>query len=157
VVQAVAILGGLGVVAITGEVVFDPIVALCLAAYLFWTASHILWDSLHDILDASLDEADVRFIEECILRHRGDIAGYHRLRTRRSGQRPYIDVHVIQPAAMTVAEANAVSDRIEADICARWPGAIVTIQTEPADGRFLGPMQSPESRGLEGERPLSRL
>ncbi len=141
----------------TGNVVFDAITALALAAYLFWTAGRIFWDSLHDVLDASLDEEDVAFIQEAILRHRDEIAGFHRLRTRRSGQRPYVDVHVVQPSTMTVADAAAVCDRIEAEICVRWPEAIVTIQTEPADGRFLGPMQSPESGGLEGERPRSRL
>jgi cation diffusion facilitator family transporter len=156
VVQALAILAGLGLVAATGEIAFDALIALGLALYLFWTAGHILSTSLHDVLDASLSDDDLRFIQQAILRHRDEIAGYHRLRTRRSGQRPYVDVHVIQPAAMTVARASEIADRIEAEIHSRWPGAIVTIQTEPADGRFLGPMESPESRGLEGERPLRR-
>jgi cation diffusion facilitator family transporter len=157
VVQAVAIAVGLALVQLSGKVAFDAATALALAAYLFWTAGRIFWDSLHDVLDASLDEEDVAFIQAAILRHRDEIAGFHRLRTRRSGQRPYVDVHVVQPSAMTVADAAAVCDRIEAEICVRWPEAIVTIQTEPADGRFLGPMQSPESGGLEGERPRSRL
>jgi cation diffusion facilitator family transporter len=156
VVQAVALLAGLGLVVVTGDVVFDALAALLLAAYLFWTAGHILLTSLHDVLDASLDAEDVSFIQDAIMKHRDEIAGYHRLRTRRSGQRPYIDVHVIQPPSMTVARAAEIVDKIEADICCRWPDAIVTIQTEPADGRFLGPMQSPESRGLEGEAPASR-
>ena len=156
VVQALAILAGLGLVAATGEIAFDALIALALALYLFWTAGHILWASLHDVLDASLSDDDLRFIQQAILRHRDEIAGYHRLRTRRAGQRPYVDVHVIQPAAMTVARASEIADRIEAEIHSRWPGAIVTIQTEPADGRFLGPMESPESRGLEGETPLPR-
>jgi cation diffusion facilitator family transporter len=153
IVQAVVIGAGLGIVAITGEVLFDPIMALGLALYLFWTAGHILWDSLHDILDVSLAEEDVRFVEETMLRHCDRISGYHRLRTRRSGQRPYIDVHIIVPPEMTVAEAHDISDSIEADIVARWSDACVTIQTEPADGRFLGPMESPDSRGREGEMP----
>ncbi len=157
VVQALAILGGLSLVALTGEVFFDAIAALALAVYILWTAGHILWASLHDILDSSLSDDDLRFIEQALMKHQAEIAGYHRLRTRRSGQKPYIDIHVVQPPAMTVAEADRVADMIEADIRERWPGAIVTIQTEPADGRFLGPMQSTDSRGLEGERPSPRL
>jgi cation diffusion facilitator family transporter len=157
VVQAVAIFLGLVVVLATGEVAFDAIIAMALAAYLVSTAGHIFWASLHDILDASLEPEDVEFIQEAILKHRDEIAGFHRLRTRRSGQKPYIDLHVQQPPSMTVEQAAAIVDKIEADICCRWPDAIVTIQTEPADGRFLGPLQSPESRGLEGEVPASRL
>ncbi|HEY7269134.1 MAG TPA: cation diffusion facilitator family transporter [Dehalococcoidia bacterium] len=153
VVQAAAIFIGLGLVLITGNVAIDGAIALMLAVYLFWTAARILWDSLHDILDVSLDDDDVEFIQGVIMRHRDDICGFHRLRTRRSGQRPFIDVHLIQPKDMTVSQASAVVDSIEGEIWGRWPGAIVTIQTEPDDGRFRGPMDSEESRGMEGERP----
>jgi cation diffusion facilitator family transporter len=156
IVQAVAIFTGLVLVLVTGVVALDGVIAVLLAVYLFWTAGHILWESLHDILDVSLDEDDLAYVQSAIMKHRGQIAGFHRLRTRRSGQRPYIDVHVIQPPAMTVGEAAAVVDSIEAEIWARWPGAIVTIQTEPDDGRFRGPLQSDESRGMEGERPPAR-
>jgi cation diffusion facilitator family transporter len=153
VVQAVAIFSGLALVAITGDVVFDALFALGLAGFLFWTSGHILWDSTHDILDASLKEEDVRFIEQAILKHREEIAGFHRLRTRRSGQRPYIDVHVIQPPGMTVGDAAAVVDRIEAGSGSAGRGH-VTIQTEPADGASSA-RQSPDSRGLEGEPALA--
>ncbi len=153
VVQAVAVIFGLGLVAATGSVLFDPVVAIALAAYLFWTAGGILWASLGDILDASLTEEEVRYVEEAILAHRDEIAGYHRLRTRRSGQHRYIEFHLIQSPDMTVAEAQAICDKVKANILNRWPTAVVTIQTEPADGRFLGPMQEAESRGREGEGP----
>ena len=75
VVQAVAIFAGLALVRVTGVLALDPIMALLLAAYLFWTAGHIFWGSLHDILDASLDEDEVAYIEGVILRHRIEIAG----------------------------------------------------------------------------------
>jgi cation diffusion facilitator family transporter len=156
VVQAVAIVGGLALVQLTGEIAFDAITALGLAAYLVWVAANILWTSLHEVLDSSLSEEDLKVIERAIMNQSDKIAGFHRLRTRRSGQCPYIEVHVIQPSDMTVAEADAVADLIEAEIHQRWPEAVITIQTEPADGRFLGPMQSPDSRGLEGERRVSR-
>ncbi len=67
VVQAVAVLTGLGLVALTGEVAFDAILALSLALYLFWTSGRILASAANDILDASLSAEEVRFVEAAIL------------------------------------------------------------------------------------------
>jgi cation diffusion facilitator family transporter len=151
IVQAAAVLLGLALVAITDEVRFDAAVALMLGAYLLWTAAAIMRSAAGDILDVSLTEDELRFVEEAILAEQDEIAGYHRLRTRRSGQSRHIDFHLILPPALTVAEAHVITDRIEARIRSRWPASRITIHAEPADGRFLGPLQEAASRGREGE------
>ena len=160
VVQAAAVLLGLALVALTGELAFDAIAALALGVYLGWTATAILLAAVGDVLDKSLSEEEVHFVEEAILAERGEIAGYHRLRTRRSGQRRNVDFHLILPPALTVAEAHVITDRIEGRIQSRWPGSAVTIHIEPSDGRFRGPMDvRAPSRGREGEEaegPLRR-
>ena len=152
IVQAGAVLLGLALVAATGEVAFDAIVALALGLYLAWTAASILRFAVGDVLDTSLTEEEVRFVEEAILAERDEIAGYHRLRTRRSGQSRHVDFHLILPPTLTVAEAHVITDRIEQRIRARWPEAVITIHSEPADGRFRGPLDvGAPSRGREGE------
>lgn len=152
VVQAAAVLLGLGLVATTGEVLFDALVALALGAYVALIAASLFFTALSDVLDRSLTEEEVVLVEEAILAERDEIAGFHRLRTRRSGQRPLIDFHLIVRPEMTVAEAHAITDRIEERIRARWPQAMVTIHVEPEDGRFRGPLDSrSRSRGREGE------
>jgi cation diffusion facilitator family transporter len=150
VVQAVCVLLGLLLVAATGEVRVDAAVAICLGMYLLWIAGSILLTSVGDILDASLSEEELALVEQAILAEGPQIAGFHRLRTRRSGQSPYIDLHLILPPDLTVAEAHEITDRIEARVRAHWPSATLTIHTEPADGRFLGPMDGLGSDGREG-------
>jgi cation diffusion facilitator family transporter len=158
VVQAGAIVLGLAMVAVSGEVVFDAVAALLLAGYLYWTAASILWSVLSELLDVSLGEEDIRFIEQAILAERDEIAGFHRLRTRRSGRQRNVDLHLIVPPQLSVSEAHAISDRIEQRLKGRWPDAVVMIHTEPSDGRFLGPYaREKESRGLEGERGPRRF
>lgn len=154
VVQAVCVLLGLALVLVTGEVAFDSIVALALGAYLLWTAGSILWAAVGDVLDASLTEEEIGFVEDAILAEGNVIAGFHRLRTRRSGQNRHIDFHLILPPNLSVAEAHVITDRIEERIRARWAGAVITIHAEPDDGRFRGPMDGqPQARGREGEAP----
>ena len=93
--QAGAIVLALALVGLTGRNLFDPLVALFLAAYLLWIASRIFQEALVQIMDVSLPPAELDLIEGCISRFRPQIAGYHHLRTRRSGRERYIEVHVM--------------------------------------------------------------
>lgn len=152
VVQAGGVLAGLVLVNLTGRIFFDPLVALGIAVYLLWTALRILWSVVRDTLDVSLPEGEIGLIEKAILSEGKAIAGYHRLRTRRSGQQPQIDFHLILPGGMALEEAHTIADRIEARIREHWPTAAILIHSEPDDGRFLGPGQSEvASHGREGE------
>ena len=154
VVQAVCVLAGLGLVLATGKTAFDSLIALTLGLYLLWIAGSILWGSLADVLDASLTEEEIKAVEDAIMADEAAIRGYHRLRTRRSGQSRHIDFHLLFPASMTMGAAHEITDRIEHRVEALWPGTIVTIHMEPSDGRWRGPMDDEDpSSGREGEVP----
>jgi cation diffusion facilitator family transporter len=129
VVQAGAVVLGLVLVAVTGEVAFDAIVALALGVYLLRTAGQILWSAAGDVLDKRLTDEEIEAIGDAIMAEGVD--SYHQLRTRRSGQTRHIDVHVTLPGEMTVEASHAVTDRIEARIEALWPGSIVIAHVEP--------------------------
>lgn len=153
VVQACAVMAGLALVGITGEVAFDAVLALALGGYLLWTAGHILWTSVGDVLDASLTHDEMERIEAAILAEGEVVAGFHRLRGRRSGQAREIDFHLILPGGLSLEQAHDITERVESRIEALWPGTVVMIHTEPADGRFRGPMEEANSHGREGEQP----
>jgi cation diffusion facilitator family transporter len=138
IVQAVAVIVGLAMVGLTGRNLFDPLVALFLAVYLLWTASRIFQAALVQIMDVSLPARELDIVEDSILGFRPQIAGYHHLRTRRSGRERYIELHVVVDPRKSVEEVHDVCDRIEEEVVRRLPGAVVTIHVEPADGRYLG-------------------
>jgi cation diffusion facilitator family transporter len=139
--QAVAVMVGLAMVGLTGRNLFDPLVALILAAYILWTASRIFQSALVEIMDVSLPARELDVIEDSILRFRPQIAGYHHLRTRRSGRERYIELHLVVDPRKSVEEVHDICDRIEEEVSRRLPGAVVTIHMEPADGRYLGPRE----------------
>ena len=130
--QAVAVIGGLALVGITGRNLFDPLVALLLAVYILWTASRIFQSALTQIMDVSLPASELDVIEECMLRFEPDFAGYHGLRTRRSGRERYIDLHLVVDPCKSVGEVHDLCDRIEGEVSRHLPGAVVTIHVEPA-------------------------
>jgi cation diffusion facilitator family transporter len=111
VVQALAVILALGLVALTGRTVFDPVFALLLAAYLLWIAGHVLFDALSEIMDVRLPEEEERLIEQCLeaLRPTG-VQGYHALRTRKSGRQRYVDVHLAIDPEQSIADTTCASD-----------------------------------------------
>lgn len=141
VVQALAVIAGLALVGFTGAKIFDPLVALALAGYMWWMAFGLIRGALGEIMDVRLPEKDEREIHQSILEHDPEVRGFHHLRTRRSGPLRYIELHLLVDPARTIQEVHNLCDQIEADIEKRLPGAIVTIHPEPDDGRDRGPME----------------
>jgi cation diffusion facilitator family transporter len=133
VVQAGAVTTGLVVVAITGAVELDGVIAFGLGLYLLWIAGKILWSSAADVLDSSLDAEDVAAIEAAIREAGGPEHAVYGLRTRRAGQVRHIDFNMTLPGEMTVDESHAIADRVEARLDRLYPGSVVTIHIEPRD------------------------
>lgn len=132
VVQAGFIIAALALVGITGNHIFDPLIAMGLAAYLVWIAFSIFRDALHELIDSSLPVGEVARVEEALAHEQHDgVRGFHALRTRKSGRERYIDLHLLVDPAMTVSEAHHCMEEIEQDVHAVLPGAIVTIHLDP--------------------------
>lgn len=141
VVQAGAVVVGLALVGLTGVRAFDALVALGLALYMFWTAAGLVRSALAEMMDMALPDEELRAIHDVILAHRGEVRGFHRLRTRKAGPTRHVDMHLLVDPQRTVREVHELCDRIEREIRERLPGAEVTIHTEPDDGRYRGPLE----------------
>jgi len=146
VVQALAVGLALALVGITGNHIFDPVLALLLAAYLVWISIGILREALGELLDTSLPEETLARIEECLARPREGLRGFHALRTRKSGRETHIDMHMLTDPAMSVSEAHKLTDSIELDLRSHVTGAVVTIHVDP-DEPGNAEHEAPELRG----------
>jgi cation diffusion facilitator family transporter len=151
--QAGAVILGLALVVITGNHVFDPIVALALAVYLLWTALHVGATVVNEVMDVRLPLDEERLVIQCLTEHQADgVRGYHHLRTRKSGRQRYVDFHLLVDPQQSVATAHALCDEIEDAICGCLPDAVVTIHLEPDDGRYRGPLHR-EPVEMDGDEP----
>ncbi|HSP54663.1 MAG TPA: cation diffusion facilitator family transporter [Dehalococcoidia bacterium] len=130
VVQASTIIVGLVLVAVTGREVFDPLVALGLAAYMGYTAYGLVRTALSEIMDEALPAGEVDAIEEVLETH-PEVRSFHQLRTRRIGATRQVDMHISVDASLTVAEVHVISEEVEREIEARLPGTVVVIHVEP--------------------------
>lgn len=113
-----------------GWVFADPIIALIIAAYIFWGAWKIGVVAYHMLMDRELDEAERQKIIDITLAH-PDVRGLHDLRTRASGTNVFIQMHIEMDGGLSLLEAHEVSDAVEASVMAAFPYAEVLIHSDP--------------------------
>jgi len=137
VVQAAAVIAGLALVWATGSHVFDPVMALVLAAYLLWIAVGILRIALSELIDTALPDDVLAALQECLAHESHGMRGYHALRTRRSGRETHIDLHALIDPEISVRDAHRLVEHLERDIASISPGAVVTVHLDPDDDATL--------------------
>ena len=108
----------------------DPAAALLVAAYILYSAWGILRTALDGLMDREFPEAERRRILDIAAAH-PQVRGVHDLRTRRSGPRSFVQLHLELEGSMTLRDAHAVSDRVERDIVAAFPAAEVIVHLDP--------------------------
>ena len=108
----------------------DPAAALLVAAYILYSAWEILRTALDGLMDREFPEAERRRILDIAAAH-PQVRGMHDLRTRRSGPRSFVQLHLELEGSMTLRDAHVVSDRVEEDIVAAFPGAEVIVHLDP--------------------------
>ena len=108
----------------------DPLFGLGIAGWLLLGAWRASREAVDNLMDREWpEEKRLRFIEHAA-RH-PELSKLHDLRTRTSGHRDFAQFHVDLPAEMTVGEAHAVIDRVEADLLAAFPGLELVIHIDP--------------------------
>jgi cation diffusion facilitator family transporter len=128
---SLGVFAGLVLITITKNTIFDPLVALCVAVVIMKAAYDLTKRSLTDLSDHSIPETDEKRIREIICEHSGTYAGFHDLKTRRSGPEIFIEFHLVVPGDISVTHSHDLTDHLEADLNTEYPRASITIHVEP--------------------------
>jgi cation diffusion facilitator family transporter len=124
------VLAGVGAVALTGWQWLDPVVALVVAANIVWTGGRIVRASVLGLLDTALPVAERDAVRAAIEEHLPAGVQYHALRTRQSGARRFVSLHVLVPGAWTVQEGHGLLERLEREIRGVVPNVTVFTHLE---------------------------
>jgi cation diffusion facilitator family transporter len=125
------VLVGVGAVAVTGWQRLDPIVAMVVAVNIVWTGSRIVRDSVYGLMDAALPASEQTLLHKLLEPYADQGVLYHALRTRQSGARRFVSLHVLVPPEWTVQQGHDTLERIEADIRRALPPVTVFTHLEP--------------------------
>ncbi len=127
------ILLGVGLVAVTGWLILDPILAAIVAVNILWSGWVMIRESVSSLMDASAPPETLDRIARIIATQSEGAQEAHDVRTRQVGAVIFIDFHLVVPGTMSVTESHAICDRIEAALKAGIEGARVTIHVEPEE------------------------
>jgi ferrous-iron efflux pump FieF len=108
----------------------DWIVAVLIAAYIFKTSYEIGKTSFDMLMDRELPDAIVEQITAIAWKN-SNVKGVHDLRTRSSGQRIFIQMHLDIDGMLTLQDAHAIAEEIEQNVIAIFPNADVIIHQDP--------------------------
>jgi cation diffusion facilitator family transporter len=130
---SVGVVAGIGLVALTGWLVLDPLIAIAVGLNIIWTAYQLIRRSVEGLMDASLPAEEQKQIESIMARYHQRGVDFHALRTRQSAARRFVSVHVLVPGEWTVHDAHHVAEDFESDIRKVLPETIIYTHLEPID------------------------
>ncbi len=131
VVTSAGVFLGIALVAATGWVILDPLVAALVALQIMWSGGQLIRESLAGLMDAAVAPATLERICEVISASSSGAIEAHDLRTRLAGPRTFIEFHLVVPGGMTVEAAHMICDRIEAALRQAIGESIISIHVEP--------------------------
>ncbi len=110
----------------------DPIAAIIVAMLIIKAAWELTVNSGKDLLDARLPSGEEEIIRRCITKEK-KLAGFHDLRTRKSGSHRFVEFHIQVSPSMSVSESHAIADRLESEIERHIAQSVATIHVDPCD------------------------
>ena len=110
----------------------DPVFAIGVAIYIFYSAFQIGHDAFQQLMDRQLPDEILQQIRAVATRH-PEVTGTHELRTRQAGHTRFVQLHLELDGDMSLKRAHAIADQVEAEIRAFLPDAEVIIHQDPID------------------------
>lgn len=108
----------------------DPIIAILIAGYIFYSAYRIGRDAVHMLMDRELPQ-EVREQIKQIALSPPQVKGVHDIRTRQSGQTMLIQLHLELEDDVPLLKAHGIGKAVEKEILRSWPEADVIIHQDP--------------------------
>jgi cation diffusion facilitator family transporter len=124
---------GVGLVAATGWLWLDPVVAIAVAANILREGVHLMWKSSEGLMDQALEPEVLAEIDRTLEQFRHPTIRFDHVSSRRSGRRRFVDMHMHMPAGWTLGRAAALRGAVEQALMSAVPGLRATIQLLPSD------------------------
>jgi cation diffusion facilitator family transporter len=131
---SVAVVAGVGVVALGGWKWLDPLIAIAIALNILRVGGRLLAQSGTVLLGRSVTSerhaALVAVLERYVASHG---IGWHALRTWEAGARTFVTLHLLVPGDWSVRRGHDLCERIEHDLRSLAPKTTVVMHLEPID------------------------
>jgi len=133
-----AILISLVLIYSTGLHLIDAIMGVIISIYIIYSAYEIIKEGVYVLLDAALDEVIVDKIKN-IIESEEKVSDYHYLKTRKSANTNFVDVHLVFNDGISLLKAHTLGDKIEDNIALlneeeEW---VINVHLDPYDDSII--------------------
>lgn len=128
---SVGVFIGLVLIRVTGNSIYDPIMAIIVALIIIKASYDLTKRSMAGLMDMKLSDKEEEIIGSIISEHYSQHIEYHDLRTRMSGAERFVDLHLVMPKDSHIEDAHKFCDHLEKDIKEKIPNLSMTIHVEP--------------------------
>lgn len=123
----------LGLVKLTGWIFWDLAGAVLAAGYIISLAFKLMAQASHELVDTALPESALDELDRLIRNHDPKILSYHEMRTRKVGERMFLDFHVVIRKDQSFQEAHELTESLIEKLKAHFPKADITVHEDPED------------------------
>jgi cation diffusion facilitator family transporter len=124
---------GVVLVQVSGWLWLDPLIAILVAVNIVWTGLRLLRETGYGLLDTALSPGDQRIINAVLEDYERKGIAFHALRTRLSGPRRFVSMHVLVPGSWTVQRGHDLCEEIELAISHALPDSTIMTHLEPLE------------------------
>lgn len=127
------VLVGILLVGLTGWYWLDPVIAIGVALNILWTGWRLVMESSSGLMDESLPRTTNRRLQEILEQHSSEEIAFHAFRTRVSGARAFMEMHMLVPGRWSVREGHDALENLVDLIQAEFPDLRVLGHLEPIE------------------------
>ena len=125
---------GVGLVYLTDLTWLDPAAALAVSAWVLITGIKLIKNSVTGLMDQALPPESQAVLLEILEKYQAEKGmDFHALRSRVSGARTFVTVHILVPGAWTVKRGHDLLDELEAEVAEALSGVTMVTHLEPLE------------------------
>jgi cation diffusion facilitator family transporter len=127
------IIAGVSIAAITGWTRLDALIAIAVAIHIVLTGFDLMRRSALGMLDTAISADEQDRVMDILRSHEEHGIAFHAVRTRQSGGRRFVSMHVLVPGEWSVTRGHELLEEIEAQVRRAVPSATVFTHLEPLE------------------------
>jgi len=130
VLSSIGVVIGLFIASITGWTILDPLLALAVSMLVFKMGTELIFKAGNGLLDQAADEEQKK-IQGLLDAHQPHFIDYHNVKTRKSGNKVFAELHLTVDPNLTVQKAHDLTKHLEEELHQEMPEVNMTIHVEP--------------------------
>ena len=129
--SSVGVWVGLVIGQLIGFNYMDSLIAFVVAVLIIRMGIGLIWKSSSNLMDQSCVDEE-KTISDILRQHKYRFIDFHDLKTRKSGNLVFAELHLSVDSSLTVKEAHDLTDHLEVDIKEACVNVNLTIHVEPS-------------------------